>query len=574
MEELPNSVDEPQNEATRIRLSNRLFRLMIVVAAGMLYAAALPPLNLSFLAGITLLPLICYAVQERWYRAALAGWLWGIGWSLPAFWFLREIEWAIPFGMAPVISLWPALFAALLPAFWKLTLFPWEIARQGYEVRRRYLATEIPYARLLFFSLGCAALFTLIEWTRSRLFTWNSLDVTMWRNVALIQLAAFTGSYGVGFVIAWFNTALFCAAATNFRRAGLRVLLTAMLLLALVHVGGMIRIFSQKPEPPNWFPTLIQGDLSQRRHSTTEQAIEALDIYTDLTRQAIAASPKPDIILWPESAIPLLFRAAHPISARFRNEIATLTSANTMPMLIGAIDFEDAPGLHPGITNSALFFNAKGRIRRKYDKIHRVPFGEYIPFRKFLPTWLTSRIDMGRDLVPGTNFNPIDLENGVRAGTAICFEGVFGYINRNFARRGANVLVVLSNDAWYPKSSEPEQHLANAVIRAVETGLSMVRNGNNGGSGVVTPTGVFTQCLEVPGPEKRPELRRGRGFTRIGVYVPENPPGTFYLRYGEWFIGLLAIIVGIWSIAAIAEYRKRICYFHNHKKQQDHTDHA
>lgn len=146
---------------------------------------------------------------------------------------------------------------------------------------------------------------------------------------------------------------------------------------------------------------------------------------------------------------------------------------------------------------------------------------------------------MNRDLAPGTNFNPVPLGENVRAGVAICYEGIFSYLTRAFALRGANVLVVLSNDAWYPTSSEPEQHLANAVTRAVETGLTMVRCGNNGGSLVVLPTGEITQVLEVPGAEKRLELRRGRGILPVRIHVPEQPEKTVFVRFGEWFVLLL-----------------------------------
>ena len=134
---------------------------------------------------------------------------------------------------------------------------------------------------------------------------------------------------------------------------------------------------------------------------------------------------------------------------------------------------------------------------------------------------------------------------------------MFGYLTREFARRGANVLVVRSNDAWYPVSSEPEQHLANAVMRAVETGLPMVRCGNNGGSGVVTPLGEFTQILEVPGPEARLELRRGRGIATVGVGVEPEPAETFFVRHGEWFIAVLAALVVFHAAVALIQYRKR-----------------
>ena len=111
---------------------------------------------------------------------------------------------------------------------------------------------------------------------------------------------------------------------------------------------------------------------------------------------------------------------------------------------------------------------------------------------------------------------------------------------RNFAKRGANVFIVLSNDAWYPRSSEPEQHLANAVIRCVESGLPMIRCGNNGGSGMVTAWGEFTGYIGSSAP--RPELLRERtcGVVEVPVYRTGQISAPF-VKYGEWFILLLAI---------------------------------
>jgi len=166
---------------------------------------------------------------------------------------------------------------------------------------------------------------------------------------------------------------------------------------------------------------------------------------------------------------------------------------------------------------------------------------------------LIKMIDMGRDLVPGqllTYIAELKLPAGegrevsLRPGVVICYEGVFGYVTRGMLNHGANVLVALSNDAWYPRSSEPEQHLANATLRAVECGVPMVRVGNNSGTGIVMPDGSFRQALEIPGPEARHEIRRGRGYRLLRVPVSEFPPPTVYLQVGELFpILLLAFVV-------------------------------
>ncbi len=560
----PKAGGEPGNEAMRVSRRGRLLSLLIVFAGGTLYAAALPPFNLSFLAYLTLVPLLLYATASRWAHAAFAGWLWGVGWSAFAYQFLREIDPAVPYCMAFVISFWPAVWAFTLPFLWRNTVIPPEVEQGGHQARRDYLASGGKFGRLLLFALGAAALFTLLEWTRSRLFTWNDLGVTQWRHPALLQITVLTGSYGLNFLIAFINTALFTAIMTRFRGAGLRVLLAAVLLLTLVMLGGLIRINQYKPVEANWFPAALQGNIPQLRNARGIPAQQALDTYLELSRQAAYLQPKPDLIVWPESAIPVPLRSGDPVGANYRRGVGLQVFRSGIPMLLGSADFEDRPKgdkTPPGITNSALLIDRQGRIAARYDKIHRVPYGEYIPFRSYLPEYFIRRIDMNLDLVPGVNYNPMPLKEDVRAGVAICYEGVFGYLTREFARRGANVLVVLSNDAWYPRSSEPEQHLANAVMRAVETGLPMFRCGNNGGSGVVTPLGEFTHILEVPGPEKRLELRRGRGLAVIPVGVEKEPSYTFYVRHGEWFILALALLGAFQTGIAIRQAVRRKRHF-------------
>jgi apolipoprotein N-acyltransferase len=256
-------------------------------------------------------------------------------------------------------------------------------------------------------------------------------------------------------------------------------------------------------------------------------------------------------------------RSAHPWGREYAETFRRLLDESKIPFLIGALDFAyPKPGEREfGSTNSALYFTPDGRLTYKYDKIHRVPYGEYIPFRKYLPAFLIDMVDMGRDLTPGINRTPLELPDGLKVSTAVCYEGVFGYLTRDFARRGAKVLLVISNDAWYPRSSEPEQHLANAVMRAVETGLPMVRCGNNGGSGLVRPDGSLTGFLDVPGEPGRVEIKRGRAFGIVETKYCSTPQLTFYVRYGEWLIGVLLIIFVI--LAAMAAnnfytYRKKL----------------
>ncbi|UKI33298.1 MAG: hypothetical protein L6W00_07490 [Lentisphaeria bacterium] len=271
----PSGAGDPPDESARVSRKCRLLRLLLIFFGGTLYAAALPPLNWNLLAFLTLVPLLLFAVNATWRTAAFAGWIWGLGWALFAFRFLREIHPAVPWLLAPVISLWPAVWAAALPWLWRNSLFPALAEDGGFDAREKFLHTSAAFFRLLLFAVGSAALFTLLEWTRSRLFTWNDLGVTMWRNTAMLQIAAFTGGYGVNFLVALANTGIFAACRTRFRGPGLRVMLAVLLLLTLAMLGGLLRIVQYEPLRPNWFPALVQGDISQRRNASLAEAQEA-----------------------------------------------------------------------------------------------------------------------------------------------------------------------------------------------------------------------------------------------------------------------------------------------------------
>ncbi len=547
------------------RRMNSALKFAACFIGGTCYAAALPPLNITPLAAVCQLPLLFFLKRANWKSAALAGWIWSLGWSLFAFRFLREIDPAVPFLLAPVVSLWAAVFAGVIPFLRDNTL-----AREG-----KRISDSQPFGRLCLFSLGTAALFVLVEWTRSRLFTWNDFSVTLWRVPVLLQIAVLTGHYGVNFLVALANGAV--AAWVVYRRKSVFFALACPVMFAAVF--GQIRLAAREPGRTRTVAAgLVQGNLSQRRHASLTRAREALDTYVSLTERLFLPGRKPDIVLWPESAVPLCFYSGYDLApyrqttdygrltAEYQQRVKDLCRRRRTPMFIGALDIADTltPNEIPGSTNSAVLLDETGKVRAKYDKLHRVPYGEYIPFRSLLPQFLIRRIDMGRDLVPGRNANFVEILPGVRAGTAICYEGVFSYVMRRFAARGANVFVVLSNDAWYPRSSEPEQHLANAVLRAVESGLPMIRCGNNGGSGVVFSDGTY-RIVDPTGKSPRPELLRCAAAEVVEVAIPVDPERTFYVRYGEWFILILARFVAGWTVFAFAAFssgRKKFLALH------------
>ena len=547
------------NKIEKSLFNSKFFvKIAISFLSGTLYSLALPPCNLEVLAFVSLVPLLFIIVNETTKKAAILGWIWGIGWAVFSFQFLREINPIIPYLLAPILGLWPAIFAFCIPFLYK------NIVKKD--------SFDIKFLNFTIFALTSASLFVLLEWTRSRLFVWNDFSITQWQNLNLIQMAKFTGSYGINFIVALGNLAVFSLIYR--KKVKIFFIIFAVIYLGLFCLGdALLKCRNHVTKNQVYRFLAIQGDLSQRRHATTNQAVEALEKYKNLTTQAIAENQGYfDTIIWPESAIPLLYLSDLDLSKaprlteygklclEYQNIVKEIPKKAQANLLFGAIDtikitLPDNTQV-TGTTNSAFLLDKNSTQKERYDKTHRVPFGEYIPFRHLLPQFIINYIDMGRDLVPGTRFTPFDLGKNIKGGILICYEGVFGYLTRKIANNGANVLIALSNDAWYPVSSEPEQHLANVLIRCIETNLSMVRCGNNGGTLVITPNGQITNVLETSGNEL-PYLRRGSGYQVLTLNIPINPEKTFYLKYGEYFIIILAILALIGTLFAVKNYLKK-----------------
>ncbi len=542
-------------------LLRRIGRLAMSAVGGAAFALALPPANISILATLSLAFLTLAACGRRTPEAALCGWFWGIGWALPAFWWLREIHRMIPFLLAPILALWPAVWALTLPLVCREFLVPPGVRLREGDAASGY---PVPQWKLMIAAAAMAGWWIALEYSRSSIFPWNYISTTAWRHQRMAMLAAYAGSYGIGFILTM--TSVLFAFGMNFRdrrrRAGIAPVFMMISLTWLLTSLTSIRC----NRPNRGFPDrlirigAVQGDIPQRRDADETGAREALDTYLGLSRSLMTGPENLDLLVWPETAVPYALKASNPVSLAYRRGIADLLRPDTRcPMLLGTIDFTATPGdaVRYNVTNSALLLQPGPRETGRYDKIHRVPFGEFVPFRTLLPKRIVNMIDMHRDLTPGKDASPLPVTPEVRAGMAICFESVFPQLAREEFRRGANMLIVLSNDAWYPSSSEPEQHLANAVFRAVETGLPAVRCGNNGGTLVVLPNGRIGSFLPAPG-TGRPEIRRGRSAGVLDVPLVASPPMTLYARYGDWTVPLgFTVWAAVCASAFVNRHRRR-----------------
>ncbi len=380
-------------------------------------------------------------------------------------------------------------------------------------------------------------------------FPWNQLGDSQIDNLLLTRLAPWIGAYGISFVLVAAN----CAMASFFLFRGWRARLVSPM-LALALIAGLYRGFAihVAEEPAPVTAMLLQPNLDVG--SGNNWAGE----YFDIQMQHFAAlsenvcnpyfaglptpgmpmvhpdcnSPRPTIhlILWPESPAP--YEDSDP---RFRHWISALAEDARAPMIVGDIAVVHEPGeTGNSVYNSAAFVAPDGTFVGRYDKMHLVPFGEYVPFPDLLSFAGSLTTEVGQ-MTHGKRRVVFAVEQH-RYGTFICYESIFSDEVRQFVKQGADVLVNVSDDGWYGDTSAPWQHLNMARMRAIENDRWLLRDTNSGITSVIDPYGRVVQSSP-------------RHFkTSLLAHFNYVSRKTFYTRHGDLFAWLCAIIAIVLAV--------------------------
>lgn len=366
-------------------------------------------------------------------------------------------------------------------------------------------------------------LWTVLEYGKSVLLTgfpWENLAHSQHRFLPLIQVADITGTYGLSFLIVLVNAALcaFIGLESGGRRRALAGAAAAGLAVMVTVGYGLWRMadIEERFAPiPSVTAALAQGNIDQSIKWDPSFQKETLRIYRDLSLQA--AKDKPQIIVWPETATPFMFQNRDEL----HDAVVDVAMDTGAWLLFGTPSYTRHEG-ELRFRNSAVVLSPDGSIAGKYDKVHLVPYGEYVPLRPLFPFIEKLAVGVG-DFLPGSGFVPVPLAGG-QAGVLICYEGIFPEIGRAYGRSGATLLVTITNDAWFGTTSAPFQHLSLTAFRAVENRLYLVRAANTGVSAIIDPTGRVT--------------------ARTGIFektfltgpVKLHREGTFYTKYGDLFV--------------------------------------
>jgi len=471
-------------------------RLPLLLASSVLLTLAYPTTDWSLLAWIGLVPLLTSALVRPPRQALADGWLMGTAF------FLLLLRWLDHTFRNYSLIPWPLTWLPILGLAGYCGLFFGLVAASLSWFRQRH-GVGWALASAPFLWVGA-------EWLRGQLlsgFPWGLLGYSQYRQLALIQIAEWTGVYGVSFLIVAVNAALAAGLAFGFRRAAPGGTIAALLVVAALAFGFM-RLAD--PPPTRSIPVaVIQPSIEQSLKWDPAYQAQTLSIYTTLTRQAGGA--KPAVILWPETAAPIFLRR----DPRLVADLQMLSQEVGAPLLVGSID-----GDQSGFYNSAFLLTGRG-ITAKYDKIHLVPFGEYVPLSRmigFVRRWAEFISEFQAGAAPRVfRVEPASF------GVVICYEGIFPELFREFVAGGAEYMVNITNDAWFGTTSGPWQHLAMLPFRAVENRVAIARAANTGISASVEPSGRIGRTLGL--------FERGV----LSVTLPLRQRTTLYARFGDIF---------------------------------------
>ena len=493
-------------------------RALLAIASGAAFALSFPNFNFSLLAWISVGFLVLASFGARPAVAPLYGFLHAIVFypmSLP--WMDVVIR---QYGNVDALTAAGVLALVGLAGGAICAVFTWGIAAAS----RRSAPLTLALAPDLWVAL---------EFARSHLpifaFPWNLIGYAAGGNLALVQLTTVTGIWGLSYVVAGYGSLVAYAILTGRQRAW-KILIASTAGLILVAVGGRYFVPSQNPR---FVAHLVQTDFEQYyQYPPDWMQVHAGDL-DQLEQISIDAARKaPGLVVWPESPAPFSLQDAE-FAARARR-IAQQSGAD---FLLGAEDWKRDPAQKWEATNSAILLNPSGDRVFIYDKIHLVPFGEYVPLRKYLTFAGKIIADLG-DFAPGRQYVVGRLPEG-RFGTFICFEAVFPEGVRRFTANGADLLINISNDGWFGRSAAPAQHLMMARVRAVENRRWLLRDTNNGYTVSVDPYGRIVARLPA---DVRAELDAPYDF-RADL--------TLYARFGDWFPWLCVVASMVLLVIAV-----------------------
>ena len=529
---------------------HKLWAVWASLITALAWVLCFPPFEFAEFAYAFAVPVIYWAYLRPPFRlfafsvlsASIFAWI-GI------LWWLHHVSWiGLPL-LGGVMGLWSGLWFLLL---W------WVMPR---------IAGQSLWLRLLaMFALAGA--WVLLEWTRTWVlsgFPWLPLAASQWQRLAILQIASYTGAGGISFVLISMNIGLAAYAhrLLKEKKRGLakrsqEFFMALFLLVICLSVFFTDTIRRGHFVVPLGRAGIVQPNIPQ---SVKWDPAQGPGILSTLERESRrVARFRPDLILWPEAATPWALKG----HAGMQGWVESLVRDLKTPLLAGAIAIEKHSGGMEDWYNSVFYISPEEGVGADYySKRHLVPFGEYVPMRPLLG-WVSKVSDAGEgDFARGKNAETLILDSmqietpqgkrSLRAGILICYEDIFPSLARESVKKGADILIVQTNNAWFGEEGMAYQHAAHSVLRAVETRRPILRAGNAGWSGWIDEfgeiRGVLTRDADGRVSTAFSKEKAGNiyfcGGAAFDISLDRRWIGqdSFYVRHGEYFTGICAVLL-------------------------------
>jgi apolipoprotein N-acyltransferase len=487
--------------------------VLVAASTGLLLTLCFPRVGLAPIAWGALIPLLYLASNNKPSACFTLGWIAGIFHGLTLLYWITyvinrygnlplPVSLIICFLLVAYLAFFPALFCAGLSWLRQHNL-PWLFAAPflwvSLELGKTHLLTGFP---------------------------WENLGYSQYRWLSIIQLADIAGVFGISFVLVLSNVLLFTLIFnTRLQSSAIPKLFASLLFIGLIlSVIGygqwrLIKLETLKSSP--FKIALVQGNIAQ--DTKWEPAFQQTTVEKYIRLSKEITEQDPDLIVWPETATPFYFLADRQNTETLLQKLQDIDS----PLLFGSPAFRKTEG-QLKLYNRAYLLSSDSMIIGFYDKIHLVPFGEYVPWKKLL-FFVDKLVQAAGDFASGEQAVVLNVAPA-GVGVLICYEAIFPELSRDLVNAGASLLVNITNDAWFGRSSAPYQHLSMAVLRSVENHVPMARCANTGISGFIDVRGRILQTTNLF------EDAHIVGTLNLGVEK------TFYTRHGDWFAWTCLVI--------------------------------
>lgn len=526
--------------------------------SGILYGLSLPKADLSAFAWIALLPILWYIIRgsqtgespappvRHVVGAALTFGI--VAGTFRVYWVVETLGLYGGLGLTEAVA---TTFLLILYLSLYPTLFGWLCRRCAQNC-----LAGLPWL--------AAGAWVLLDWTQTWMFSgfpWAVLGTSQYAMPLVAAFAALAGVHGISFVIVAVNCGLALLTTGRHRVAG-AVAIVAPIVVLLSWGAWHAHSLSAAPPAPALRIGIVQGNIRQDVKWEPNWKQSTLHKYVDLTRRLAQDAGALDLIVWPETALP--FRLDDRAHAGYLQAVSQLAQQVGTPLLVGSLG-TNASGQRTvgqqtgsqqtadqrGLYNRAFLFDRRGQVAAFGDKVHLVPFGEYLPM-PWLFDYMQELTAQSGAFDPGLDHAVIELAASdstaakIRLGLFVCYESIFPSITRSLASGGAEILINTTNDAWFGTTAAPYQHFAMVALRAIETGRPVVRAANTGISGAIGPDGRVLHATDL------------FDTTVLVADVSPHTVVTPYVRFGDVIVVLSGCLWGLYMLSRVQQRRRLV----------------